>query len=189
MAKNRTGARPERPAVVEEDRFVQAILADPDDASIRLVYADWLEERGDPRGEFLRLEAALMELPLEDDRWAAMAARFRELRATIDRDWLTALGRSPVELCELPFAFQCPKQWDRLRLTGEVAVRFCESCRQNVYFCHTIEEAKRHAWSGHCVAVDLSVPREKGDLVNGRYAVGMMPLGLPRTPSRTPGKS
>jgi uncharacterized protein (TIGR02996 family) len=171
--------RTERPAVVEEDRFLQAILADPDDTSIRLVYADWLEERGDQRGEFLRLEAALMELPREDERWAGMAARLRDLRATIDRDWLTALGRSPIELCELPFAFQCPKQWDRLRLTADVEVRFCDFCRQEVFFCHTIEEARRHAWMGHCVAVDPEVPREKGDLISSRSVLGMMPLGLP----------
>jgi uncharacterized protein (TIGR02996 family) len=171
--------RTERPAVVEKDRFIQAILGDPDDMSIRLVYADWLEERGDRRGEFLRLEAALIGLPREDERWSGMAARLRELRATIDRDWLTALGRSPIELCELPFAFQCPRQWDRLRLTADVAVRFCESCRQDVFFCHTIEEAQRQAWSGHCVAVAPDVPREKGDLISGRFALGMMTVGLP----------
>jgi uncharacterized protein (TIGR02996 family) len=171
--------RTQRPAVVEEDRFIQAILADPDDASIRLVYADWLEERGDPRGEFLRLEAALMGLPREDERWDGMAARLRELRATIDRDWLTALGRSPIEMCELPFAFQCPRQWDRLRLTDDVAVRFCDACRKNVFYCHTIDEAERHAWMGECVAVDASVTRKKGDLVSGRHAVGMLPMGLP----------
>jgi uncharacterized protein (TIGR02996 family) len=168
-----------RPAVVEEDRFIQAILADPDDASIRLVYADWLEERGDPRGEFLRLEAALMGASREDERWEAMASRLRELRATVDRDWLTALGRSPIEMCELPFAFQCPRQWDRLRLTEEVAVRFCDSCRKNVFYCHTIDEAKQHAWQGECVAVDPGVTRKKGDLVDLRGAVGMLPLGLP----------
>ena len=30
----------------DEKQFVDAILYDPDDASNRLVYADWLEERG-----------------------------------------------------------------------------------------------------------------------------------------------
>jgi uncharacterized protein (TIGR02996 family) len=39
--------------------FFEAILANPDDRSLPLVYADWLEERGDPRSEFLRLQAEL----------------------------------------------------------------------------------------------------------------------------------
>jgi uncharacterized protein (TIGR02996 family) len=39
-----------------ERGLLQAILADIDDDTPRLVYADFLEERGDPRGEFIRLQ-------------------------------------------------------------------------------------------------------------------------------------
>jgi uncharacterized protein (TIGR02996 family) len=39
----------------EERAFLMAILERPDDDARKLVYADWLEERGDPRGEYLRL--------------------------------------------------------------------------------------------------------------------------------------
>src|SRR4051794_31566535 len=35
-----------------------AILAAPDDLAPRLVYADWLSERGDPRGEHIVLQCA-----------------------------------------------------------------------------------------------------------------------------------
>ncbi len=38
----------------EEQAFLRAILERPDDDAPKLIYADWLEERGDPRGEFLR---------------------------------------------------------------------------------------------------------------------------------------
>jgi uncharacterized protein (TIGR02996 family) len=41
------------------DAFLQAVLAEPDDDAPRLIYADWLEERGDPRGAFIRLQCAL----------------------------------------------------------------------------------------------------------------------------------
>jgi uncharacterized protein (TIGR02996 family) len=35
--------------------LLAAIVANPDDSATRLVYADWLLERGDPRGELIRL--------------------------------------------------------------------------------------------------------------------------------------
>jgi uncharacterized protein (TIGR02996 family) len=37
--------------------FLRAICADPEDDTVRLVYADWLDENGDPeRAEFIRLQ-------------------------------------------------------------------------------------------------------------------------------------
>lgn len=36
--------------------FLEAIEAAPNDVACRLVYADWLEERGDARGELIRIE-------------------------------------------------------------------------------------------------------------------------------------
>ena len=38
--------------------FLRGLLATPKDDLLRLVYADWLEENGDPRSTFLRLEVA-----------------------------------------------------------------------------------------------------------------------------------
>jgi uncharacterized protein (TIGR02996 family) len=43
----------------DESAFLRAILAKPDDPVNRLRYADWLEERGDPRGQFLRMDPEL----------------------------------------------------------------------------------------------------------------------------------
>lgn len=45
--------------MTDADRFLAAICAEPERDDIRLVFADWLEERGDPRGEFIRLQCAL----------------------------------------------------------------------------------------------------------------------------------
>jgi uncharacterized protein (TIGR02996 family) len=39
----------------DEQAFLQAMQENPDDTSLRLVFADWLEERGDQRGELIRL--------------------------------------------------------------------------------------------------------------------------------------
>jgi uncharacterized protein (TIGR02996 family) len=55
--------------VSEEDAFLQSILNAPNDTFLRLVFADWLEEHGDPRGELLRLLHALtqaIEVPERD---------------------------------------------------------------------------------------------------------------------------
>jgi uncharacterized protein (TIGR02996 family) len=40
----------------DEGTFLRGLLANPGDATLRSVYADWLEERGDPRAAFLRLD-------------------------------------------------------------------------------------------------------------------------------------
>ncbi len=56
------------------DQFLQAIVDDPENDLPRLVYADWLDEQGDPRGEYIRVQCELAPLdqfdpgrkPLED---------------------------------------------------------------------------------------------------------------------------
>lgn len=40
----------------EHRRFIAQVLEDPDDDGPRMVYGDWLQERGDPRGEFIALQ-------------------------------------------------------------------------------------------------------------------------------------
>jgi uncharacterized protein (TIGR02996 family) len=43
-----------------DDAFLQAILEDPDDDTPRLVYADWLDEHGQPeRADFIRVQCEL----------------------------------------------------------------------------------------------------------------------------------
>jgi len=44
---------------VEENDLRAAIFANPDDDAPRRVYADWLLERGDPRGEFILIQCML----------------------------------------------------------------------------------------------------------------------------------
>ena len=55
-----------------EQAFLDRIVAHPDDATARLVYADWLEENGDPdRARFLRYKTAglsFLDMPENDMR-------------------------------------------------------------------------------------------------------------------------
>jgi uncharacterized protein (TIGR02996 family) len=76
----------------DDAAFLRAITAAPDDAAPRLVYADWLDERGDPRGEFIRLQTAMDALPVSGEAYAARRPRREALRAEIDPAWLAAMG-------------------------------------------------------------------------------------------------
>ena len=65
-----------------EEGFLQAIIEEPDDVGLRLIYADWLEERGDPRGEFIRVQCQLEDLDENDSRFDELKTRERELLAS-----------------------------------------------------------------------------------------------------------
>jgi uncharacterized protein (TIGR02996 family) len=67
----------------DEQSFLQAILANPDDDTLRLIYADWLEERGDPRGEFIRVQIELAGAALTPFRRHNLIVRENELFHTL----------------------------------------------------------------------------------------------------------
>ena len=73
----------------EEVGFLREFLADPKDGNTKLVYADWLEERGDPRGEFLRLRCNLADQPHGGLRYKELASRERALRAVLNTEWMS----------------------------------------------------------------------------------------------------
>jgi uncharacterized protein (TIGR02996 family) len=71
--------------VSEEAAFIEALTRDTLDDVTRGVYADWLEERGDPRAAFLRAETALSRLADGDPRWFEVAAAVP--REGVDQSW------------------------------------------------------------------------------------------------------
>jgi uncharacterized protein (TIGR02996 family) len=162
--------------------FLRAILAAPADDTPLLVYADWLDDRGDPdsaaMSEFLRLTAG----PPSPDA----ARRLHELAAGLDPDWLAVVSRLPVENCRgkrddararrpMPFRFDflCDRRWEGLRSTDDPAVRHCDGCGEDVYYCDSITVARGHARQGHCVAIDLGVIRRDNDLAPPVVVAGM----------------
>jgi uncharacterized protein (TIGR02996 family) len=79
----------------DDEDFVAAVLAAPDDDTVQLVYADWLEERGDPRGEYLRCWCARRSLGPADPDYLALLQRERDLlrrHATLIRPWQRRLA-------------------------------------------------------------------------------------------------
>lgn len=47
--------------MTDDESFIHAIQSSPLERTRRLVYADWLDERDDPRGGFLRAQCALLD--------------------------------------------------------------------------------------------------------------------------------
>jgi uncharacterized protein (TIGR02996 family) len=72
----------------KDEAFRRALKQHPEDDALRLVYADWLEEQGDPRGEFIRLVYALDDLHAKGPRVETSLKRLQELERTIDPQWI-----------------------------------------------------------------------------------------------------
>jgi uncharacterized protein (TIGR02996 family) len=75
----------------EDEAFIRAIVDNPGDDLPRLVYADWLDDRADPRGPYLRAEREAVE--------TGDVARLRELAAGLDPVWVARVSRPPVGVC------------------------------------------------------------------------------------------
>lgn len=72
---------------MDRKTFLNAILENPHDETARLDYAAWLEERGDPRGEFIRLQCELAHLDPADPLMPAMQKRADALLQANRRKW------------------------------------------------------------------------------------------------------
>src|SRR5262245_17786546 len=71
------------------EAFLQAIIDDPDDDTPRLIFADWLDEHGDPeRAEFIRLQCEIEHLLPGDSRRPVLEDRIDDLLAEHEMDWL-----------------------------------------------------------------------------------------------------
>jgi uncharacterized protein (TIGR02996 family) len=78
--------------MVQQEAFLQAILEHPEDDTPRLVYADWLEDHGDPtRAEFIRLQIELAHLAADAPERAALVEREQALLREHGRRWAEPL--------------------------------------------------------------------------------------------------
>ena len=77
----------------EETSLLNATL-ETEDTMPRLVYADWLDDRGEgKRAEYLRLDVALSTANLTDEIHDAGLKELRALRKSLDRIWVALVGR------------------------------------------------------------------------------------------------
>ncbi|HEY5934117.1 MAG TPA: TIGR02996 domain-containing protein [Kofleriaceae bacterium] len=146
------------------ERQLLAAIAARDEAS-RVVYADWLESRGElVRADFLRVQARLDTIATDDPKFARLTDHLRELASHVDLAWRARVARPAIEGCTAAFDFQCPKEWGALDATGDDEVRFCGSCKQDVHYAANVAEARVHAERGECVALDITSARWESDL-------------------------
>lgn len=76
----------------DEENLIEAVLSDSQDYASRLVYADWLEERGDPRANYLRLEVEFCETELQSEKYYSLAEKLVGLTKEFDEEWLERVG-------------------------------------------------------------------------------------------------
>jgi len=105
----------EAPPVKGPEAFLAAIAAEPASDEPRLVYADWLSEHGDPRGEFISVQCALASLPADAAQAQALRGREEALLAEHSLAWLRGLPGGVVHRFERGFV-------SMLRVTSPDAV-------------------------------------------------------------------
>lgn len=82
----------------DERDFLEAIAADgPDDDTSCLLFADWLEERGDARGELVRIGVELERLPPWDPRRHTLGVEVTRLVPLVTEPWKAYFDDLPMQ--------------------------------------------------------------------------------------------
>lgn len=91
--------------MIDDVTFLLKIRDTPRDTATRLVYADWLEERYDPRAELIRIEEEMRLLPVFSDRYWELKPKRNALRLQAESGWLDIMGYGNV--CQPLFRHGC----------------------------------------------------------------------------------
>src|SRR5262245_29752123 len=76
--------------------FLAAIRAEPEEDAPRLVFADWLDEHGDPRAEMIRLSVRRDRLPDEGPEKDVLTERLERWEREHRGDWPGGVPRDAV---------------------------------------------------------------------------------------------
>ncbi len=156
----------------DEGPFLQAIVCvppeQPTDDAVWLRYAELLESRKDPRGEFLRLDRGLSVQGSLDELTSVHQARYRQLLHLLRpyaiwlnfvtrNDRILNCGQASLRPLAVRFQYACPNRWETLSPTLEAGVRYCADCQRKVYFCDTAESVAQRILTGDCITVPQRV--------------------------------
>ena len=76
----------------EENSFLESIETSPFEIVPRLIYADWLDEQSDPRGELLRVHCELTAISTNDPRFKELVEREKALLRFCEREWYETIA-------------------------------------------------------------------------------------------------
>jgi uncharacterized protein (TIGR02996 family) len=168
----------------EEVAFLSAVIDRPDDDTLRLVYADWLQERGDPRAEFIRVQVALARAAPDDPHLGALRSRERELLDAHAHDWCAPHGLEP-ERCEFRRGFVEAVDLRADEFLKDPETVFRSSPVRRARFSHATDHVGALAdcpWLARLSALDLSANaiRDAGvtSLVGSPHLTGLVTLDL-----------
>jgi uncharacterized protein (TIGR02996 family) len=102
-----------RAAVSTAEAFERALIADPHDRATASIYADYLMEQNDPRGEFMQVQIALEDESLSRAARAALKKQEAALLKKHEKDWLGPLAAVTVDAETVPFWEGSGKQGQR----------------------------------------------------------------------------
>jgi uncharacterized protein (TIGR02996 family) len=109
------------PAMTDEESLLFAILQAPHDPTLGLMYADWLEERGDARSEVVRLRYAELEDPVGTLVGKSTSSRLDHLVETVGDPFEgLLLFRGELQRCRLTHRGWLSRIWE---LTGPLTVK------------------------------------------------------------------
>ena len=79
-------------SVSDDEAFEKTLIAHPEDRAAWSAYADYLSEKGDPRGEFMAVQIALEDESLPKAQRTALKKQETKLLKAHERDWLGPLA-------------------------------------------------------------------------------------------------
>jgi uncharacterized protein (TIGR02996 family) len=126
--------------MTDEASFLAAIQASPQDRSLRLIFADWLEDQGDARCEYLRVDCELQQLlnaaAIDQRKVRQCRSRLKKLALELDAEWVAMIDAlrpaiircrtckkvlSPQEAIDIH-----PRNYTRMKTT-----RYCRLCYED----------------------------------------------------------
>jgi uncharacterized protein (TIGR02996 family) len=85
-----------KPAASLREALEQALVENPDDIAAHMAYADYLQEQGDPRGEFIQVQLALEDPNRSAKERKNLQQREAKLLKAHQAEWLGDFAQQPV---------------------------------------------------------------------------------------------
>ena len=137
----------------EEQPFLDEIRANPDDDAARLVYADWLEERGEDAAAFLRWDVEWFRSESFGSAREESLRRLTRLLSHISESRLRQLYLSRAVRCTDEWT-GCPGRWSQLLPPKNNFARLCGECDQVIFKVGSVADLYRQSLIGHSVCCD-----------------------------------